>query len=154
MAHDGWCTGFSAGLHPLGDQSGAPFSPEIPKIAKKCPQKGSKRGAQNGSPRGRNQKKVEKYFFSGPTMWGYIGPPPSKKHGSVEVSGTQTMLSPNFEKKCGNTPRRMVQRGGFPHFFSKIGDNMVWGGETFLKNWPKGGVPLFWALFGNFGDFR
>ena len=37
MTHEGWCTVFSAGLHPLGDQSGTPFSPEIPKIAKKCP---------------------------------------------------------------------------------------------------------------------
>ena len=37
MAHDVWCTVFSADLHPLGDQSGTPSSPEIPKIAKKCP---------------------------------------------------------------------------------------------------------------------
>ena len=34
MTPEGWCTVFSAGLHPLG---GTPFSPEIPKFAKKCP---------------------------------------------------------------------------------------------------------------------
>ena len=68
--------------------------------------------------------------------------PPPKKHGSVEASGTQTMLSPNFEKKCGNPPPpEGWSSGGFPHFFSKIGDNMVWGGETFLKNWSKRGCP-------------
>ena len=40
----------------------------------------------------------------------------------------------------------MVQLGGggvFPHFFSKICDNMVWGDETFLKNWSKRGYPYF-----------
>ena len=37
MAHYGRGTGFSAGLHPLGDQSGTLFSSEIPKITKKCP---------------------------------------------------------------------------------------------------------------------
>jgi len=37
MTPDGWCTVISAGLHPLGDQSGTPFSLEISKIAKKCP---------------------------------------------------------------------------------------------------------------------
>ena len=36
MTHEGWCTVFFAGLHPMGDQSGTLFSPEI-KIAKKCP---------------------------------------------------------------------------------------------------------------------
>ena len=32
--------------------------------------------------------------------------------------------------------------GGFPHFFSKIGGNVVWRGDTLLKNWSKGD-PLF-----------
>ena len=34
MTHGGWCTLFSTGLHPLGDQSGTPFSPEIPELPK------------------------------------------------------------------------------------------------------------------------
>ena len=58
-----------------------------------------------------------------------------------------------FRKKNAEIPPEGWSSGGggFPHFFSKIGDNMVWGGKTFLKNWSKTGVPLFWALFGNFG---
>ena len=40
MTPDGWCTIFSAGLDSLGGQYGTPFSPEIPKIAKKCPKRG------------------------------------------------------------------------------------------------------------------
>ena len=38
-----------------------------------------------------------------------------------KVSPSQTMLSPNFEKKFGNLPRTMVQRGGgdFRTFFRK-----------------------------------
>ena len=39
MTHDRWRAVFSAGLHPLGDQTGTPFSPKIPKIAKKCPKR-------------------------------------------------------------------------------------------------------------------
>ena len=31
---DGWCTVFSAGLDSLGGQERAPFSPEIPQMAK------------------------------------------------------------------------------------------------------------------------
>ena len=37
MTPEAWCTVFSAGLGSLGGQYGTQFSPEIPKIAKKCP---------------------------------------------------------------------------------------------------------------------
>ena len=40
MTPEGWCTVFSAGLGFLGGQYGTPFSPEIPKIAKKCLKQG------------------------------------------------------------------------------------------------------------------
>ena len=47
------------------------------------------------------------------------------------------------EKSAGPPPRRMTQRGGFPHFFSDFGDNRVWLAGTFLKNWSKQGLPPF-----------
>ena len=37
MTPDGWCTVFAAGLDSMGSQKCTTFSPEIPKIAKKCP---------------------------------------------------------------------------------------------------------------------
>jgi len=53
-----------------------------------------------------------------PHNGGLYSPPPSKKHGSVEVSGTQTMLSPNFEKKVRKSPPpKDGPAGGFPHLF-------------------------------------
>jgi len=78
-------------------------------------------------------------------MGGYIGGPPSKKYDPGKIPGTQTTLSPNPGKKCGFSPRRMVQRGKIPifFFFSKIGDSMVWLPGISLKNWSKQGVPLF-----------
>ena len=58
-----------------------------------------------------------------------------------------------FCPKVRFPPLRMAQRGENPHFeppTRDVGSDM--GG--FLKIWPKRGVPLFWALFGDFGDFR
>ena len=109
---------------------------------KKGPKMGTKGGPKMGPPEVGTKKKVEKCFFSGPTAGGYTGPPLPKTR-FCRGFGHPNHAIAEFEKKCGNPPRRMVQRGGFPHFFSKIGDNMVWGGETFLKNWPKRGAPLF-----------
>jgi len=76
---------------------------------------------------------------------------PKKKHGFVEVAEIQTLFSPIFEKKVRIPPRRMVQRGENPHFFLKIGENGVWISATFLKKWPKRGVPPFWVIFGYLG---
>ena len=77
-------------------------------------------------------------------MGGYIGGPPlKKKNDPGKIPGTQTTLSPNPGKKCGFSPRRMVQRGEIPHFFLKIGDSMVWLPGILLKNWSKQGVPPF-----------
>ena len=41
MTPDGWCTVFSAGLDSQGGRYGTLFSPETPKIARKCPQRGT-----------------------------------------------------------------------------------------------------------------
>jgi len=98
---------------------------------------------QSGTPRVRSGQKVRFGPIWTILLQGVIQGPPSKKHGFVEVAEIQTLFSPIFEKKCGFSPRRMVQRGGNPHFFSKIGDNGVWISATFLKKWPKRGVPLF-----------
>ena len=71
-------------------------------------------------------------LFEQATTWGYR--PPSKKHDPGKIPGTRTMCSPNFGKKWGNPPRRMVQRGGFVHFFSDFGDRVGWVPGIFLKN--------------------
>ena len=60
----------------------------------------------------------------------------SKKHDSGKYPGTHPMWAPKSGKKCA-TPRRMAQRGGFAHFFSKIGDGVGWVPGYFLKNWSK-----------------
>ena len=57
MTHDGRCTVFSAGLHPLGDHFSTPFSPEIPKIAKKW------------SYRGNPPNKQRVLFIRAPIFW-------------------------------------------------------------------------------------
>ena len=135
------------------------------KMGPKWTQNGSKMGpkmdpnwVQKGVPkwvpqRSEPKKKVEKYFFSGPTTGGYRGP-----RSKNTILGRHCLSRPccrRFSEKSAVPPRRMVQRGGGePHFFSKICDSMVWIGNTLLKNWSKRGVPPFWALFGDFGDFR
>ena len=104
---------------PKWVQNGPKWVQNGSKTGPKRGQKGVKSGSQNGSPRGRNQKKVEKYFFSGPTMGGYRGAP-SKKPGFGKVLPTQTMLSPIFEKKCGFPPPAGPSAGGGTALFSKI----------------------------------
>ena len=66
-------------------------------------------------------------------LQGVIGGPPSKKHGFGKVLPTQTMLSPIFEKKVRNPPSGPSFGGGPALFFLKIGDSMVWEGNTFPK---------------------
>ena len=60
-------------------------------------------------------------------LQGVIGEAPPLKHDPGKIPGTQTTLSPNPGKKCGFTPRRMVQRGEIPHFF-------------FSENWRQHGL--------------
>ena len=67
-----------------------------------------------------------------PHNGGLYSPPPSKKHGFVEVAEIQTLFSPIFEKKVRiPPPRRMVQRGDVrTFFFPKIGENRIWISAT------------------------
>ena len=125
----------------------------VPKRVPKGVKKKSKRGSQNGSPEVGTKKKSKNIFYLAP-LQGVIQAPPPLKTRFCRGFGHPHHAIAEFRKKCGNPPEGWSSGGDFRIFFSKIGDNMVRGGETFLKNWSKRGVPLFWALFGNFGDFR
>ena len=76
-------------------------------------------------------------FFPGAAMGGYTGPPLKTRFWEGITFPDHAIA--DFRKKCAPPPRRMVQRewGDFRTFFSKIGDNMVWKGDTLLKKWPK-----------------
>ena len=109
-------------------------------------QKGSKRGSKGGPKIGPPEvrtKKKSKNIFSLAPLQGFIGAPPLK----YTILGRYQPLRPRGrrfpEKSAVFSLRRMVQRGRFPHFFSKIGDNGVWRGATLLKNWSKGGYFYF-----------
>ena len=93
----------------------------------------SKMGPKMGPHRGWNQKKVEKYFFSGPTQG--VKCPPIEKHDFGKFPVCWTMLVSNFKKKCGFLPElhrfgpecpkcpKMVQKQSTPvfdHFFGKF----------------------------------
>ena len=80
--------------------------------------------------------------------------PPSKKHGFGKFPPISDLRFSDFTEKCVFSPLRMTQRGENPHFEPPARDGGSDIGGNFLKNWPKKGVPLFWALFGDFGDFR
>ena len=75
-------------------------------------------------------------------MGGYTAPPPSKNTILGRSRAPGPCVRRISEKKWGNPPRRMVQRGGC-HSFSDFGDNRVWLPGTLLKNWSKQGVHLF-----------
>ena len=65
------------------------------------------------------------------------------------------MLLPIFFKKVHPPSPKDGPAGGIPHFFSKIGDNMAWRGDTLLKKWSKGVFPLlghFLAILGISGE--
>ena len=83
-------------------------------------------------------------------LQGVYSPPPKKKTRFWEGFTFPDHAVTDFRKESAEIPpRRMVR--GVPHFSSKTGDNMVWGGETFLKNWSKRGYPIlgtFWHFWG------
>ena len=73
-----------------------------------------------------------------------------------KVPGSQTMLSPIFEKKSAGFPPAGSAAGGKTALFSKIGDSMVWLSGTLLKNGRKTGVLYFgpfWAKVAPNGEF-
>ena len=90
------------------------------------------------------------WYFGG--CYGGLYRPPSKN----TVLGRYHLFRPccrPFSEKSAAPPKNGPEGGGgFPHFFSKIGDNMVWVGNTLLKKWPKrGGTPFlgtFWRFWG------
>ena len=80
-------------------------------------------------------------------LGGQCGTPFSQEIPKIAKKGV-----PSF---CTNFFSKVSYSGA--HFFSKIGDNMVWRGDTLLKNWSKGGYPLFglflaiWGISGEKG---
>ena len=71
-------------------------------------------------------------------LWGEASP---LKHDPGKIPGTQTTLSPNTGKKCGFPPPQADGlAGGFPTFFSKIGDSIVWLPGILLKLVKTGGT--------------
>ena len=71
----------------------------VPKGVKKGPRGVPKWVPQRSEPK----KKVEKYFFSGPTMGGYRGLPPLKTR-SWEDPGHPDHVFAEFGKKVGKSP--------------------------------------------------
>ena len=82
--------------------------------------------------------------------YGGLSGPPSKKHGFGKFPPTSDLRFSDFAQKCGVSPLRMAQRGGALRATYSRSDI---GGGLPEKLAKKGGT-LFWALFGDFGDFR
>ena len=113
--HEGRCTIFSAGLHPLGDQSGTPFSPKIPKIAKKVPKIGVPPGCYTWPPLLPSCTSI--IFFGEPLQapkWCFFNAVPilgfKKKHLCGAPAGTRKKIIEVQDKK-------RVKRGYPPFFF-------------------------------------
>ena len=85
-------------------------------------------------------------------LWGVKCPP--LKHDFGKFPPISDLRFSDFAQNCGVSPLRMAKRGEKPHFEPPTRDGGSDIGGNFLKNWPKRGVPLVWALFGDFGDFR
>ena len=85
-------------------------------------------------------------FFARLLQGGYTAPP--LKTRFCRGFGHPNHATAEFRKEVRKSPAKDGPAGGVPDFFSKIGDNMVWGGETFLKIWSKRGYPSRGALRG------
>ena len=120
---------------------------------KRVPKGGPKGGGPKMGPPEVGTKKKSKNIFSLALLWGVIGPP-SKNTVLGRLHQSTPRIRPILEKSAGFPPGGWPSGGDFRTFFSKIGEYEGWIGVTFLKNWSKRGVPLFWTLFGDFGDFR
>ena len=121
------------------DQNGSKVVQNGPKWVQNGPkwvqsvQNGSKtgqKGVQGGGgpkmgPPEVGTKKKSKNIFSLAPLWGLYRGPPSKTR-SWEDPGHPDHVFAEFRKKVGKSPRRMVQREGFAHFFSDFGDRVGW----------------------------
>ena len=85
----------------------------------------------------------------------YGGYSPPLKTRFFEGSASLDLAVADFRKKVRFSPPVDGPEGEkIPLFFSFENRRQQGLGAAFLKNWSKRGVPLFWALFDSFGDFR
>ena len=80
--------------------------------------------------------------FTGLGHFGLKWPKSAQKGGTPcfdqffsKIPGSQTMLSPIFEKKWGIFPRWTICRGENPHFFPGFGERVVWVPGIFQGSW-------------------
>ena len=91
----------------------------------KCP-KWVQKGVPKWVPQRSEPKKVEKYFFSGPTMGGYTGPPPLKTR-FCRGSRNPNLVFADFRKKVRISPRKDGPAGGKSALFFSFENRRKWG---------------------------
>ena len=116
----------------------------------KCP-KGVQKGVPKWVPQRSEPRKSRKIFFLWPHYRGLSGGPPLKN--TVLGSSPQYRI-PDFQiLPKSAAPPRMAQRGEKRTSSHLLAMGVRYRGEL-PEKLAKKGVPLFWALFGDFGDFR